>query len=303
MNSEQLKLFVQIAEHGSLTKAANAANSLQSIVSRQLSAFENECGSRLFYRTGRGVTLTDFGANFLPRVKEVLHQLDQLADDMKSFSKVPTGDVRFGILPALSDPLVGVLYRHMQEQFPLVRLHLFEGSNGQLEEWVGSGRIDMALIYRYDRVDPAADRVLGLVHAYVIGKHGDSLIRKDTISFRELENLPLILPSTPNALRSTLDQIAKREGFVLNVAMEADSLPIQKNIAAEGHAYAILGRQAVTREIKAGRLQAARIVEPSIERAAVLVTTNQRTFSMGMRAVAEIVQPLVTRLLKGEAIE
>jgi DNA-binding transcriptional LysR family regulator len=300
MNSEQLKLFTQIAEHGSLTKAAIAANSLQSVVSRQLSAMEKECGGRLFYRTGRGVTLTELGTSFLPRVKQLLSELNQLAEDMKSVADVPSGDVRLGILPGLSDPLVGMLYRQAREQIPLVHLHLFEGSNGQLEEWVASGRIDLALMYRYGQVDPTTDRVLGTVHACLVGAAGDRVTRQRTIDFGQLEKLPLILPSVPNALRTALDQIAKRKGISLTVAMEADSLPIQKNLAGERDAYAVLGRQAVAREISAGILQASRIVEPSIERTATLVTTTQRTYTLAVRSVARLVEPLATELLKAE---
>ena len=300
MNSEQLKLFTQIAEHGSLTKAAIAANSLQSVVSRQLSALEKECGGRLFYRTGRGVTLTELGTSFLPRVKQLLAELDQLADDMKTVADVPSGDVRFGILPGLSDPLVPMLYRRAREEFPQVQLHLFEGSNGQLEEWVASGRIDLALMYRYGQVDPTTDRVLGTVQACLIGAAGDRVTSRKTIGFEQLEKLPLILPSVPNALRSTLDQIARRKGITLTVAMEADSLPIQKNLASERDAYAVLGRLAVAREITAGTLQASRIVEPAIERTATLVTTTQRTYTLAVKAVARLIEPLATELLKAE---
>jgi len=300
MNSDQLRLFVQVAEHGSLTKAAIAANTLQSVISRQLSALEKECGGRLFYRTGRGVTLTDLGATFLPRVREFLKQLDQLAEDFRSYGEVPSGDVRFGILPALSEPLVSMLYRQARERCPLVRLHLFEGSNGQLEEWIATGRVDMALLYRYGSVDPANDRVLGTVHACLIGAAGDAVTAQRTLPFRRLAGLPLVLPSVPNALRTTLDQIARREGIELKIVMEADSLPIQKNIAAAREGYAILGRQAVSREIVEGRLQAARIVEPTIERTATLVTTTQRTYTLAMRAVARLIEPLAEELLKEE---
>jgi DNA-binding transcriptional LysR family regulator len=300
MNSEQLRLFVQVAEHGTLTKAAIAANSLQSVISRQLGALEKECGGRLFYRTGRGVTLTELGAAFLPRVREFLTQLDQLAEDMRSFAEVPAGDVRFGILPALSDPMVSMLYRQAREQHPLVRLHLFEGSNGQLEEWVATGRVDMALLYRYGTVDTASDRVLGTVHACLVGAAGDAVTAQRTLPFRQLQGLPLVLPSVPNALRTTLDQIARREGIELTIVMEADSLPIQKNIAAGREGYAILGRQAVTREIAEGRLQAARIVSPTIERTATLVMTTQRTYTLAMRAVARLIEPLAQELLKEE---
>lgn len=297
MNLEQLRLMAQIAEHGSLTRAAIAANSQQSVISRQLSALEAECGGRLFYRTGRGVMLTELGASVMPRIKQLLTEFDQLAEDMRSSAEVPSGDVRLGILPALADPLVTLLYHEVREKLPLVHLHLYEGSNGQLEEWLTSGRIDLALYYRYGQVDESNDRVLGKVHAYLISAAGDAVTKKGRIPFRALENLPLILPSAPNALRTTLDQLARRENVNLSVAMEADSLPIQKDVVAAGNAYAIVGRLAISREMQAGTLQAARIVEPTIERAAILAATAHHVFTRANRAIARIVEPLAIKLL------
>lgn len=292
MNLEQLRLFACVAEHSSLTKASVALDSQQSVVSRQLSSLETECGGRLFYRTGRGVSLTELGTAFLPRVLQLLRDVEQLAEDMKAHADVPSGDVRFGILPAFSYPLVNQLYRETRARYPRIKLHLFEGSNGQLLEWVGSGRVDIALLYRYETIHSASERVLGKTDAYLIGAAGDPVTSQPSIAFKSLEKLPLVVPSTPNALRSSLDQMARRAGISLTIAMEADSLPIQKNIVADGGTYAIVGHQAVTREIEAGVLQASRIVDPTIERTAVLLATTQRSYTLATRAVTSLIEPL-----------
>jgi LysR family transcriptional regulator, nitrogen assimilation regulatory protein len=298
MHSEQLKLFVQVALHGSLTKAALAANAAQSVVSRQLSALEKECGGRLFYRTGRGVTLTELGARFLPRVQQILLQLDQLTDSIRSSADVPAGEVRLGFLPALSLPLVGALARQSRERYPLIRLHLFEGSNGQLQEWIDSGRIDLALMYRYGEVKASVERVVGTAFAYLIGAAGDKVTREPTIAFARLQQLPLVLPGVPNALRTTLDAVARHENISLNVILEADSLPIQKRIAADGDAYAIVGRLAVTEEVRLGLLQASRIIDPPIERVAILAAGAQGNYGLAVRTIAQLLEPLAMSLLE-----
>jgi LysR family nitrogen assimilation transcriptional regulator len=91
--------------------------------------------------------------------------------------------------------------------------------------------------------------------------------------------------------------MAKQHGFVLNVAMEADSLPIQKNLVTDGFGYAVLGAQAIIRERDAGQLRAARIVEPSIVRTAVLAASALRPYTAGMRVVAKALEPLIIEVL------
>jgi hypothetical protein len=58
---QKWRAFLAIAELGSLTRAALFLDSNQSLLSRHLNALERECNARLFNRTGRGVTLSDFG--------------------------------------------------------------------------------------------------------------------------------------------------------------------------------------------------------------------------------------------------
>jgi LysR family nitrogen assimilation transcriptional regulator len=301
MTLEQLKLFLQTADAGSLTKAAIAANSLQSVISRQISALERECGGRLFHRTGRGVALTDLGRSVLPRIRQVVAEIEALTEEIRGVAEIPSGNVRFGILPALSLPIVQKLYRQARDRYPKVRLHLFEGSNGQLEEWIATGRVDLALLYRYGAADPVNDRILGVVHAYLIGAAGDRTTTQLTIPFRRLARLPLIVPSAPSAMRRALDQLAKREGISLNVVMEADSLPIQKAMAATGDAYAIVGRQGVIAEVTSGSLQASRIVAPTIDRTAILAVTPAKPLTLAMQVIGKLIESLARSVLSNSA--
>ena len=59
MNVSNVRLFLEVAEAGSLSKVAARRQTVQSHVSRQITDFETECGGRLFRRTGRGVVLTE----------------------------------------------------------------------------------------------------------------------------------------------------------------------------------------------------------------------------------------------------
>jgi DNA-binding transcriptional LysR family regulator len=292
MNLYQLKLVSQIALHGSLTKAAIALNLEQSILSRHLSALEMECEGKLFHRTGRGMTLTELGARVLPLVEHLLVHADQVAADIKSEARAPSGNVRVGLLPAFSFPLVNQLFRETRAQHPRIRLQFFEGSNGQLEEWIAAGRIDIALVYRYDDVDGAVERKLGFCDACLISRVGDGVVATPTVSFRDLAGLPLILPSKPNPLRFVLDEIAARMQITLSVALEADSVPIQKNMVIEGVAYAILGAPSIGREAENGALRSSRIIEPFIRRNAVLTISTLRPLTLAMRTVAAMVERL-----------
>ena len=127
MNHAALKLFIDVAELGSLTRAARLYGTTQPHISRQLNELERECGGRLFRRTGRGVLLTDLGEQIMPRVRAWLMDTDQLVNDIKKASGTPVGTVRIGVLPSTAHPLVSTLYFRLKEAFPLVKLVVREG--------------------------------------------------------------------------------------------------------------------------------------------------------------------------------
>jgi DNA-binding transcriptional LysR family regulator len=156
--------------------------------------------------------------------------------------------------------------------------------------------VDIALPYRYARRVPAGEDRLAVVDTYLVGPAGDSLTRATTVRFAQLDRLPLILPSAPNALRVLLDQLARRKGISLSVMIEADSLPLQKEITADSGCYTVLPLHAVFADVKAGRLQAAQIVNPGIERTIVIGTTTQRPLSTAAREIGKLISTLVADL-------
>ncbi|WP_371126979.1 LysR family transcriptional regulator [Variovorax sp. YR216] len=89
-----------MADVRSVSGAALALDLHQSVVSRKIAQIEMESGARLFHRKGRGVVLTEFGEQVYPRIVGLIRESDQLADDMRTRSCTPMGDVRFGMLPS-----------------------------------------------------------------------------------------------------------------------------------------------------------------------------------------------------------
>lgn len=305
MDLARLKLFVQVAEVGSLSKAAVLMDSVQSAISRQIAALERECGCRLFDRTGRGVTLTDFGKRVLPQIQALLLEAERVESLLNGKDETPTGEVRVGFMPSVAELLVPTLFKLVRERFPGIKLRLSEGSNGQLDEWVSTGRIDMAMLYRYGKTSRRNEDALFVVDTFLVGAPGDAVTNQPTIGFAKLDGLPLVLPGVPNGLRVALDQIAKRQkqGFRLSVAMEADSLAIQRSMASHGEAYAVHGGVLVQRDVQAGIVTASRIVNPAIKRTMVLATTTQHPLTLAARETATIVRNIAQKYSCAGAFE
>ncbi|HZZ95158.1 MAG TPA: LysR family transcriptional regulator [Usitatibacter sp.] len=290
MDLEKARVFVRVAQCGSLTKAAALHGVLQSVVSRQVTGFERECGGRLFHRTGRGVTLSELGERILPRVRDLVNQADLLTDELHGTAHVPVGEVRVGILPSLANPLVTTLYRAVREKLPRVSLRIYEGAGGQLEEWIVGGRVDVAVLFPPTGAPRSQITALRRVSMYLVGPPRDPLTRAPSVPFAKLDGLPLVLPAPPSALRAVLELLARRKRIDLKVALEADSLYIQKDLVADRGGHGILAFHAVHREVKQGLLQAARITHPAINRTIAIETTRQHPLTLASREVSRLLR-------------
>ena len=149
MNPNDFRLFLEVAELGSFTKAAVLRQTVQSHISRQIGELEKQCGGALFRRTGRGVVLTDLGHRVEARVRGWVRDTDQLLADIRVDAGEPMGEVRLGILPSAAHPLMTRVFLRLKTEFPKIKLNVREGQGGELDALLDMGSVDMAILFRY----------------------------------------------------------------------------------------------------------------------------------------------------------
>lgn len=283
---QKWRSFVAIGELGSLTRAALFLDSSQSFLSRQVNALERECGTRLFNRTGRGVELSETGQRLFPQVKELLARAQALEHDIRADLREPVGTVTIASLPSIGTILIGRLFVELRARHPGVSLKVLEGSSGQVEEWLTDARTDIAILYRYSPTLPEQEEALATVESYLIGPRGDRLTAGGAVPFASLDGLPFILPGAPNGLRTALDAGARQARITLAPVIEADSLPLQKQLTEKERLYTVLPIHAVWQEVQEGRLQAARIAQPPFQRTVSMAFSKSKGPSRAVTAVA-----------------
>jgi DNA-binding transcriptional LysR family regulator len=181
----------------------------------------------------------------------------------------------------------------LRKKHPGIRLQIYEGSAGQIDQWLSNGFIDIGLPYRYGETFPPNVDPLLKVSSYLVGAPGTPLTESATLRFAMLDKCPLVLPGTPSNVRLALDQIAKQVGVRFDVVLQADSTQIQKAVAQLGDVYAVLPAHAVAEEVEAGTLRISRIVDPDFPRTVVLATTPAKPPSRATREVARNIRAII----------
>ena len=121
-------------------------------------------------------------------------------------------------------------------------------------------------------------------------------MQKPTVRFRELDKVPLVVPSVSHPFRARLAKLEKSHQIKLVYAVEADSIKLQHAIAAAGGGYAITA--GLPGQAETMGLAASTIVEPELMRNVVLVTTLRRPSTLATRKIEALVRERSQQLFK-----
>ncbi len=140
-----LRYFMAVAEAGSFSRAADRLGVSQPSVSQQIGALETGLRVSLFQRGGRRVQLTPDGVVFEEHARAILHQLENLQQDLGRNPDEMRGTLQLGVVPILNVPLIPDLLGRFAAENPGISLAVSEISSTEIETDIEEGRMDVGL--------------------------------------------------------------------------------------------------------------------------------------------------------------
>lgn len=294
MDLKLLRVFVETADAGGLSRVAVRRGVVHATVSKQIAALERQLGGLLFHRTGRGLALTEIGTALVPRARHLLAEADALLAATLDLTAVPQGQVTVAMQSSATLPLGSALLRQARAQYPGIRVRIIEGYSAQLQQWISSGQADLAIVNSYGSADRGD--VVAQVRLHVVGGRDESAVQRPSVRIGALSQLPLALPGHPNGLRLMLDEAARRHKLQLNVAMEVDSLPILRDLVAGGGIFTVLPRHTVADDLLVGRVKTALLTHPTLTRALCIVATRAHPLPTAARLILRLARQVAAEL-------
>jgi DNA-binding transcriptional LysR family regulator len=155
---EDVRLFLAVAEHGSLTEAARRLRVGQPTVSRRLADLEESLGYPLFARSVEGTSMTQQGERWLEPARRMAEWAGELKSTSEHGDASPAGVVRITAPPGVAYDFVAPFARLVREKYPRIELQVLARV-----EYVDLSRreADIAL-----RSRAPTQRDLAVVHAF-----------------------------------------------------------------------------------------------------------------------------------------
>ncbi|MFK7887478.1 MAG: LysR family transcriptional regulator [Gammaproteobacteria bacterium] len=288
MDLRQLRYFLAVASTGSFTKAAELIPLAQSALSRHMRLLEEELDVILLIRTGRGVELTEQGKFLVDRARLILDYSEDTKRSLQSWNDNPSGLVRLGMTPTCTLTLAPTLLHRLREKHDKIGLQVSEGLSSSLGEWLGDGRLDMAIVFTEPKNVVGGCERLAREELVLVVPAGSECPNPATIE--DMAAMPLIAPFRRKGIRIRMTNAFKDKGFEFQPAFEIDALSAMKDLVSSGAGSAILAKSSVKRELESSEVEIRRIDAKNMYFHVYLLMSKLALHSRAAESVAEMVR-------------
>ena len=234
-----LEVFLAIAEHGQLTRAASALGVTQSAVSQHLTNLESLYSTALLDRSLRPMQLTLTGQALRQHAMEILRQVETVTKDLDQIEQTHIPLLRVGMLPSLATLLTPVLIEQATLRYQVPSISLYADLSNVHQQLIKSRQVDLLVTSQpfYDLDGLARRSILEETFLLILPpEFGDF----DGDLLQLAQRLPMIRfsPSTPVGL--LIDQHLRRCRIDFERGFDADRTTMIMAAVEAGHGFSIL---------------------------------------------------------------
>ncbi len=296
MDLKQLEYFVRVAELGSFTRAAVALDVAQPALSRQVRLLEVELRQSLLTRNGRGAVPTEAGQLLLEHGRGILHQVARAREELGRVRGQLAGRVAVGLPPSVAKVLALPLIREFRQRMPQATVSISESLSIGMQEALGNGRLDIALLYNA-QPSPGVELTPLLEEPLFLVQRGPGPARPKPIALRDVADIPLVIPTRPNAIRMLVEAELANVDCRLQVALEVDGVSAILDLVADGAGAAILSRHAVATSSQPQAFATRPVGAPALRSKLVVAMSSQRPATLTQQAMLRLIQELAPPLM------
>jgi DNA-binding transcriptional LysR family regulator len=250
MNFLNLEYFLVVASEGNITRAAERLNVSQQALSNSIARLEKELSCKLFYRK-KDLTLTYAGKQFKTSAEKILDIKRQTQTVLDEIGEGGRGELRIGISYTRGQAILPLLLPAFSRRYPLVELHVTEGSTHVLEEDLDRGRIDVLIGFAPFMVESAEYTELMKDHLYLVlpktlmaqsfGNKAQEVLDeyKENMDISLFKDLPFILLKEGDRIRAIVDREFYAKGLKPQIKLETQNIQTAFALASEGMGLAV----------------------------------------------------------------
>ena len=285
---KQLRYFESLAAHGHFGRAAAASGISQPALSVQIKDLEDELGTQLFERGPRQVRLTRFGEEFAVRVRDILRQVDELADVARASRGRLAGRLRIGVIPTIAPYLLPAIVGTLAQTHAGLDVHVRETVTQKLIQELTEGRLDTAIV-ALPVSEPSLEETPLFDERFVLVRPVEDGGKPvpDRESLREMR---LLLLEEGHCFRDQALSFCNLQTSRPRELLEGSSLSTLVQMVSAGIGVTLIPEMAVPVETRSAQVAIARFPSPQPSRKIGMLWRKSNPLSGQLKQIAEVVR-------------
>jgi len=277
MELQHLRMFVTVAKHAHVSKAATELHMAQPAVSRMIHELERSCGGvALIEKIGRNVRLTEAGEALVVHAQSILAEVSAAEATMRARKGLLAGRVSIGTPPSVGVRLLPKNLSAFHQTYPDIELRIHQAGTNQLLQLLELGEIDIAIATlpvpsKNHVIVPMFDEplvaVVSMQHRYAT---------RHRVMLAELAEEGFLLYPAGYEMHDVIVSACRAAGFVPRVVVDGGDVALLLRLAEANLGIALVPRLAVTGEEDVAVLE---LTQPTLQRTMAVVYRSDRTLS------------------------
>ncbi len=247
MNLRQLRYISAVARHGlNVSATAESLYTSQPGISKQIRLLEEELGVQIFERSGKQLTrVTPAGEAIIDHVDSALASVEGVRQVAEEYKDPQRGSLSIATTHTQARYALPATISAFRRCYPLVTLHMHQGSPTQISELAASGQVDFAIAT--EALEHFEDLVMMPCYHWnrcIVTPPDHPLCHEDPLTLEAIARQPIVTYVFGFTGRSQLDQAFRAAGFRPQVVLTATDADVIKTYVRLGLGIGIIARMA-----------------------------------------------------------
>jgi DNA-binding transcriptional LysR family regulator len=293
MELNQLKVFCEVVEKKSFSKAGEAVFLSQPTVSLQIRALEQELGTRLLDRQGREIRTTQSGKVFYGYARRILQLAGEAEQAIEQLKGLIKGELAIGASTIPGEYILPSPLAEFKAKYPGIEINLLIGDTREIIQKVLNNEVDMGIVGQRERSEKLVFHSFATEKLVLIAPVNSPWFTHEQITVGELKKVPFILRESGSGTRGSIERKLREVGVKeidLNIVMRAGSTAAVKKAVESGAGVSIISERAIENEIKLGSLEKRTIKGLEMERDFFIVHRRGRSHSPATKSFLQFLE-------------
>jgi len=283
MQIESLKVFCDLAETESFTKAAQINKVTQSAVSQTIGALERKFKSLLIERSKKNFRLTPEGGVLYEDSKRILQTYDTLISKLQEIENVISGSIRVATIYSIGLHILPPYLKRFLKTYPTVNLHVEYRRANQVYDDVLGNVVDLGLVAYPVPNDKLVTTVLRKEPLVLICHPQHPLARQKSVKLKALDGQKFIGFEADIPTRKALDKLLKDQRVDVQYVMEFDNVETVKRAVEIDSGIAVVPQETIRQEVANQSLAAIPIENGQCARPLGVIYKKSRVLSPAIK--------------------